>query len=157
MSRTKKNSITVVIAMVVALGVVGLAYAYWTSDGTGSGTAATGTSQDVVINQTSTIAGMGPGVEAQELSGTFDNPGPSAATVNTVTASISSVSDAGPGGCEADDYVITGAAMTVTGNPIDIGDDVGAWGGATIAFVDSPAENQDGCKGATVNLAYAAS
>lgn len=32
--------------------------------------------------------------------------------------------------------------------------DVGARGGATIAFLESATENQDGCKGATVNLAY---
>jgi hypothetical protein len=157
MPRPKRKTVAVLIAMVIVGTGAGLAYAYWTSDGTGSGTAATGTSQAVVINQTSTISGMGPEVAAQELSGTFDNPGPSEATVTTVTASISSISGAGPGGCEADDYVITGAAMTVTGNPIAVGDDVGAWGGATIAFLSSDTENQDGCKGATVNLAYVAS
>jgi hypothetical protein len=157
MRRTKKKSVAVLIALVFAFAGVGVAFAYWTSDGTGTGTAETGTSQDVVIHQTSTISAMGPGVAAQELSGDFDNPGPTDATVTTVTVSISSISDAGLGGCDAGDYVITGAAMTVTGNPIAVGLGVGAWGGATIAFLDSETENQDGCKGATVNLAYVAS
>ncbi len=157
MPRTKKKSVAVLIAMVIAFTGIGVAYAYWTSDGTGSGGAATGTSQDVVINQTSTISAMGPGVAAQVLSGNFDNPGPTAATVTTVTVSISSISGAGVGGCDAADYVLTGAAMTVIGNPIAVGVDVGAWGGATIAFLASATENQDGCKSATVNLAYVAS
>ena len=28
------------------------------------------------------------------------------------------------------------------------------WSGASISFVNEPAENQDACKNATVNLAY---
>ena len=36
--------------------------------------------------------------------------------------------------------------MTVEDNPIAVGVGVGAWGGATIAFVNEPGENQDGCR-----------
>jgi hypothetical protein len=152
---SKKKSTTVLIVMVLTVGIAGLAYAYWTSDGTGTGDAETGDGQSVTIIQTSEVTAMGPGVAAQTLSGSFNNPGPGTTTVNTVTVSIDSIT--ADGDCEADDYVITGAAMTVTGNPIAVGTGVGSWGGATIAFVNEPAEDQDGCKGATVNLAYVAS
>jgi len=154
---SKKKSITALIAMVLVVGCAGVAFAYWTSDGEGSGTGATGEGLGVTINQTSTVSAMGPGVAPQDLSGDFDNPGPSTTHVTTVTASIAGITGAGAGGCEADDYVIDGAAMTVTGNPIAVGEAVGAWGGATIAFVNESGENQDGCKGATVELAYVAS
>lgn len=151
----KKKSITVLIALVLTVGVAGVAFAYWTSDGTGSGTGTTGSGLNVTIRQTSTVSAMGPGVAAQTLSGNFDNPGSSTIHVTTVTVSIASVTG-GPT-CNAADYVIVGPAMTVTGNPIATGNGVGAWGGATIAFQNSTTENQDDCKGATVNLAYVAS
>jgi len=153
---SKKKSITVLIAMVLTVGIAGLAYAYWTSDGTGTGDAETGDGQNVAIIQTSEVTAMGPGVAAQTLSGTFNNPGPGATTVTTVTVSIDGITDGGPT-CDEDDYVITGAAMSVTGNPLAMGNAVGAWTGATIAFLNSTSENQDDCKGATVNLAYVAS
>ena len=55
------------------LGGGGLAFAYWTSTGTGTGTGTTGAGDvALVVNQTSVISDMGPGVAAQDLSGTFD-------------------------------------------------------------------------------------
>jgi len=141
---------------VLALGA-GVAFAYWTAGGTGTGAAATGTqSSDLTVVQTSTVSGMGPGVAAQPLSGTFDNPNSGSTYVGTVTVSISSVTKAGgapAGSCDATDYTLTGATMTVDAQ-VPAGNAKGSWGGATIAFNDKPAVNQDACKGATVNLTY---
>ena len=53
------------------------------------------------------------------------------------------------------DYTLTAAAMPVNAE-IPVGAPVGTWTGATIAF-NNTAANQDGCKGATVNLSYAVS
>lgn len=156
--KKKKKTATILLAVVIAMSGAGLAFAYWTSGGSGSGTGATGTSQSVVIVQTTELNAMGPGVAAQSLSGTFNNPGPSAATISTVTATVGSVTgpNVGAGGCEADDYVIAGT-IAVTGSPVAMGDGVGSWTGATIAFKNEAAENQDGCQGATVHLAYSSS
>ena len=49
------------------------AFAYWTNSGAGTGDADTGTNAAIVVNQTSTVTGMAPGVAAQALSGNFDN------------------------------------------------------------------------------------
>lgn len=150
---TRKRKIAAVTAAFVLVGG-GAAYAYWSADGSGSGTAATGTSAGVTVIQTSTITAMGPGDAAQTLSGNFNNTSNEAVFVGTVTASISSVTG-GEGACSATDYTLTGEAMTVdaTVEP-GVG---GAWTGATIQFNNDPLVNQDGCKGATVNLAYAVS
>ncbi len=77
--------------------------------------------------------------------------------VASVTASISSVTDANgdPIDCDSSDYTLAGAVMTV-GVEIPSGNAQGAWSGATLAF-NNKASDQDACKGAVVHLAYSAS
>lgn len=105
--------------------------------------------------QTSTVTAMAPGVAAQTLSGTFLNTNAGPVYVTSVTASISSVvkAEGAPAGtCTAADYTLSGAVMAV--NAEALANDTSTWSGATIAFNNTGA-NQDACKGATVNLAYA--
>ena len=108
--------------------------------------------------QTSTVTAMQPGDAAQTLTGKFNNPNTGPAYVGTVTASIASVvKDAGApaGTCDATDYTLANAAMTVNAE-VPAGNNVGNWTGATIKF-NNKASNQNQCKGATVNLAYTVS
>jgi len=157
MATLRKGSKRRVVATTGVLVLsAGVAFAYWTAGGTGTGSAATGTqSGSLTVNQTSTVSAMGPGVAAQPLSGNFDNPNAGPVYVGTVTVSIASVTkaDGVNGTCDASDYTLTGAAMSV-GTEVPAGTGKGSWSGATIAFNDKPAVNQDACKGATVNLAY---
>ena len=150
MRTLRHKPLSVVIAAIIVLLVSVGAYSYWTSDGGGSGTAATGSSASLAVEQTSTIAAMGPGVDAQTLSGTFNNNSGGPAYVGSVTVEATGTS---AGACDVDNYAITGAQMTVDAE-VPEGDDVGAWSGATIAFVNDPLVNQDACKGATVDLTY---
>lgn len=155
---TKRRSF-VVLGVIAALVVAGGAIAYWTAGGSGTGTASTAnpTSQ-LAVNQTSTLTAMYPGDSAQTLSGNFDNPTGNLVRVNKVTASIASITQdpAAVGSCTASDYTLSNAAMTVNAE-IPNGTAQGSWSGATIQFNDKPGVNQDGCKGATVNLSYAIS
>ena len=155
----KKAKIAAGTATVMLVGG-GVAFAYWTAGGAGTGSAATGTqSGALTVNQTSTISAMGPGVAAQTLSGNFDNPNAGPVYVGTVTVSIASVTKANSapaGTCDASDYTLTGAAMSVD-TEVPAGTAKGSWGGATIAFNNKSNVNQDACKGATVNLAYTVS
>ncbi|HWI30008.1 MAG TPA: hypothetical protein VNT50_00820 [Microbacterium sp.] len=153
MRKSTKRLIVIAAATVVLLGGAGIAYAYWTAGGTGTGSATTGTSESITINQTSVITNLRPGGAAQTLSGTFTNANDEPVYVSTVTASIDSV-DGGPT-CEVTDYTLANAVMTVNAS-IPIGTNVGSWTGATIAFNNKTGENQDDCKDATVTLAYTA-
>ncbi|PZS18460.1 MAG: hypothetical protein DLM57_06280 [Pseudonocardiales bacterium] len=148
-----------IVAVLVGVGVVavggGLAFAYWTSSGTGTGTAGTGTgASTLVITQTSVISGMAPGVAAQTISGTVANNATNSAFVTSVTVSISGVTKAAgapAGTCAAADYTLSGATMPVN---VDVAAGTSTnFTGATIAF-NNTGSNQDGCKGATVALAY---
>jgi hypothetical protein len=133
------------------------AIAHWTTDGVGGGTAASGVSTSVTITQTSTPSGLHPGGPAADLAGAFDNANDGPVIVDSVSATISSIArtqaaiDAALP-CLVADYQLNGFPVTV-GAPIPTGTGVGSWTGASIQLLDSGA-NQDGCKGATVNLAY---
>jgi hypothetical protein len=152
---TKKRALT--LGVVGLLIVAGVAIAYWTAGGSGSGTASVAGAQTALTaNQTSTLTAMYPGDSAQTISGNFDNPNPGPIFVATVTASISSVTKAGgapAGTCDATDFTLANAVMTVNAQ-VAAGTAKGSWTGATIQF-NNKATNQDACKGATVNLSYA--
>jgi len=151
--RHRTRRVAVIATALVAVGG-GAAYAWWTTSGSGTGSASTGSSSPITVVQTTTLTPMFPGDTAQTLSGNFNNTNAGPVHVATVTVSISSVTG-GAGSCDATDYTLSGATMTVNAD-VPSGNGQGTWTGATIQF-NNKASNQDGCKGATVNLAYTAS
>jgi hypothetical protein len=156
MNRFTKKSLAVSAVAALLLGG-GAAYAYWTAGGSGTGSAATGTNVAITAVQTSTVTAMAPGDSAQSLNGTFLNTNSGPVYVATVTASISSVvKDGGAvaGTCDATDYTLANAVMTI--NAEALANDTSTWTGATLKF-NNKVSNQDQCKLATVNIAYAIS
>ncbi len=155
MSRINRKRGLVGAALVALLLAAG-AYAYWTAGGSGTGSASTAAAQTpLTVNQSTALTAMYPGDSPQTISGTFTNTNSGPIRVNTVTVSIASVTKAGSavaGTCDASDYTLANAVMTVNAE-IPVGSDQGAWTGATLKF-NNKATNQDQCKGATVNLAY---
>lgn len=155
--RPTRRTLKVVTAAILLSAGAGAAFAYWTAGGTGTGTAEVGTNVAISAVQTSTVTAMGPGDGPQSLNGTFLNANDGPLYVTSVTASISSVTKAvgAPAGtCDATDFTLTGAVMTVDAEAL--ADDTSTWTGATIQF-NNKATNQDACKLATVNIAYAIS
>ena len=152
----KKYKKIAIVTATVVVGTAVAAFAYWTAGGSGSGTANTGSNDPITAVQTSAPTAMAPGDTAQPLSGNFTNENSGPVYVATVTASIDSVFQGGVAatGCDASDYTLANAVMTVNAQ-VPVGTAQGAWSGATIKFNNKPASNQDACKGATVNLAYA--
>jgi hypothetical protein len=150
----KRRLLPAVLAIVVLVVGSGVAYAFWTAGGSGTGSASAGTVSSLTVNQTNAaITGMYPGQAAQALSGNFDNPNPGPIYVTAVTATVSSV-DVISGTCANNNFVVAGTATVNAEIPSGTG--VGSWSGLTIQLVDTLV-NQDGCKGATVHLAYSAS
>jgi hypothetical protein len=155
MARTKGKMKTRTIAVLIGIGVAviggGVAFAYFSITGSGTGTAtAASAAVPIVVKQTSTAAGMAPGVAPIALSGNFDNGNTGLVMVRTVTATVTGSNKTG---CDGTNFAIGG---TSTPNlEIAPGTGVGAWTGLTIAFVNK-AENQDACKGAVATIAYVA-
>ncbi|MEP7192745.1 MAG: hypothetical protein ABI903_07755 [Actinomycetota bacterium] len=151
---------TVAVAATLLLFGGGAAFAYWTTSGSGSGTATTGTNNPVTINQTTVIPGMYPGQAAVTLAGTFNNSNPGNAYVTAVTAPSYAIDAAHvTAGCTVaqGNYVLGGTA-TITGNDVAPGTPAvgSSWTGLTIQMVNL-GTNQDACKGATVTITYASS
>ena len=157
MRNMPKRVVPVAVALLAILAFSGVALAYWSASGAGTGSAqAAASTSAVVVNQTTVLTAMYPGDTAQTISGNFNNPNAGPVYVTTVTASITSVTKAvgAPSGtCDSGDFTLAGATMTVNAE-IPAGNAKGAWTGATIKFNDKAAVNQDACKGATVNLGY---
>ncbi len=154
MRLTKKSK--AVVAGVSMLGLVGTgtAYAYWSTSGSGTGTATTSTgAASLLVSQGTAISNMYPGDAAQSINGTVKNTAANSAYVTAVTASIT-VTPLGAGTCDATDYTLASPIMAV-GSDVAAGATV-PFSGATLKF-NNKATNQDGCKGATVNLTYTAS
>lgn len=155
--RNLSKKSTALIAGAALIGVIGsgAAYAYWTSAGAGTGTATTTAgAPSLVVTQASAPSNMAPGVPAGPISVTVKNTAVNNAYVTQVVASITSVTG-GAGTCAAADYDLTGATMTLGAGDLATNGTT-TFTGATLGFHNSP-DNQDGCKGATVNLAYAVS
>jgi hypothetical protein len=155
MFKFTKKRVLAAVSVVSILVVAVAAFAYWTTSGSGDGTASAGDVAGITVNQTSTLDAMYPGDSAQTLSGDFDNGNDGPVYVGTVTASIDSVDTAVgvTGTCDASDFTLEHAVMTVNAE-VPHGSSQGAWSGATIHFNDKTTTNQDACKGATVNLHY---
>lgn len=156
-NRNKKTS-AVIAGGVLAVATAGGAYAYWTALGEGTGSAATTDgAASLFVEQTSTIAGMFPGDAPQTITGKVTNNAGNSAFVGTVTAKLVSVTQAADakGVCTIGDYTLTNDAMLVNK---DVATKAGVvFSGAKIQFNNKPEANQDGCKGATVNLSYTVS
>ncbi|GMA28374.1 hypothetical protein [Arenivirga flava] len=146
----RRPAIIALISLVSVVGIGTAAYAYWTTTGGGSGSAATGAVSTVEIVQTSQVTDLAPGSGTQALSGTFNNPNDAAVAVGAVEAEVVVT---GAGDCSADDYVITGTGA-VTGDSVPAGTGVGSWSGLDIAFDNDPVRNQDDCQGATITIEY---
>jgi hypothetical protein len=153
-SSNRKRSVVGAIATVLVIAAG--AAAYWTAGGAGDGTATTGATEALVVNQVTVLEAMYPGDSPQTLSGTFDNGNDGLAYVTSVTASIASVMEADgttvATGCDSDDFTLTDAVMSV-GTEVPVGAGEGTWTGADIQF-NNTAANQDACKDVIVNLHY---
>lgn len=153
---TKRRAMAV-LGVIAVLAVAGAAIAYWTAGGTGTanGQAAAGVS-DLTANLTTPLSDMYPGDSPQSLAGTIDNPNSASVYVTSVTASISKVTPAGSGSCDKTDFTLANPTMSV-GRDVPNGSPADSFSGATIQFNNKPSTNQDGCKGAAVEITYSIS
>ena len=105
-------------------------------------------------------AGLYPGTTPVAIDLSLDNPHPYALTMRVLTVAVAAVSapNATPAlPCTAADFTVanyTGPGFTAPSGASTLGKDrVPAAQWPTVAMIDRPAD-QDGCRGATVRLAY---
>ena len=154
---SKKRFALIATTTAAVLVGSGVAFAYWTTTGSGTGSATAGNSSTVTVNQTgAAITGLYPGGPAVAVPFNIVNGNVSGQYIATVALSVSGTRNgvvAQPG-CTAADFTVTagtigavvpsGTTNYPTGN------------GATIKMIDTGV-NQNLCKTVTVDLAFAAS
>jgi hypothetical protein len=144
------------LTVVVLLAIGGVALAYWTQGGSGSGTASAATPVAITVNQTGSPSGLYPGGPSAALAGTFTNTNASPVTISSVTAAVhafaSHTVDATKPDCTQADFAIAG---TSGANVVPSGTAVGSWSGLTVRMLDNGL-NQDNCKGAAITIDYTA-
>jgi hypothetical protein len=136
---------TLIVALVSAFVLVGAfgAYAYWTTGGSGTGSATAGTTTNNLTIASPSVTGITPG-STTPVTVTVTNPNSYSVHVGTVSTVITT-SDPG---CLPADFTFPPKALNTT---------IAASGTASftqgLVFADT-AVNQDLCKGATVTLTY---
>ena len=167
---SKKKLVVTAAVGVVLVGTSTAAFAYWTSQGEGTGKATTAAeATTLVVKQTTSPVGMYPGDSAQDLVINVTNPGPNKVQVDTVTVVPTvKMADGVEGTCDPSDYQVNGEQLpaegTVTLNweAVELDAKTAQDSTNTVQFFDKTREafgedaNQDGCKGATLNFAYTA-
>jgi hypothetical protein len=130
------------LAVFLVLGAIG-AYAYWTTGGSGSGTATAGTTTDNLTIASPSVTGITPG-SSTPVTVTVTNPNSYSVHVDTVSTVITT-SDVG---CLPADFTFPAKVLTTTIAPLGTASFT-----QDLVFADTGV-SQDPCKGATITLTY---
>ena len=152
----RKKRVLAGLGVVACLAVAGVAAAYFSASGAGSGNAQVGTSSALTINATITpgSGGIVPGGNPAAVSFTVNNPGSGNQRVGSVTMTgVQAYSDAGhttnitgttAGQCDTAKFSMTPVTENQT---VPAGGPTALAQPGSLAFADS-GTNQDGCKNA---------
>jgi hypothetical protein len=160
-SKTAKLAVAGVSVGTLALS--GVAYAYWTTGGSGTGSGSTAAGAANQLSVAGDVANaMFPGDNPQTVTATVTNNGTENYRVQTLSAYVTT--DKGSD-CTGDNYLINGnPAPSTSGTAVDLSitaKDLAPSGTQTKTFTmqfnNKAATNQDLCKSAAVTIHYIAS
>jgi hypothetical protein len=140
-----KRRVLVALGTVVAIAAVGAAIAYFTTSGSGTGSASVGSSSAVTIHGTVSGA-LYPGSSAT-VNFTVDNPSSGSQRVNGIQLE-KVTTDAAHSGCVTSDFTMPNVTVNQT-FPSGNAQAVTATGSLSMA---NTALNQDACQGAPLTL-----
>ncbi len=151
-----KARIVVSLGVLAAIGIAGVAIAYFTTTGSGTGTATVGSSTALTITQTGSVTGLTPGGPSQPVAYTIANPSANGnQSLGVVSATVSSVTPVGANTCATSNFTTSPASAAV--GTINSGSTFTSAAATepTVQMTET-GTNQDGCQGATVNLTLTA-
>ena len=142
-----KKKIAAAAAAATIVGGVGIAYGYWTTTGSGDGSATTASENGTLVLHAAFDDGLTPGA-SEDVTFTADNVGTSSLWVETIHLASVTADDL-HADCDVDDFTMPDVSSK-TRVPADT-DGVALDGTGTVSFADT-AFNQDACKGSIITL-----
>ena len=164
--RFTKKRVLSALGVLSVLAIASVALAYWTTSGSGSGTATAGSDAGVTVdgNPADGITPGGSVAVTSVIHNAHDQPQYVRSLTVTISVSNAYHATSNPTGCKAADFTYEADADDGT-NPAsnphtsDVSTDIAANGTKSVSGLVHMADtssNQDGCKNATVTLTYAA-
>lgn len=156
-----KKRVLAALSVVGVLAISVAAFAYWTTSGTGSGSATAGTDANVSVAG-DPANGIYPGSSVAVTSVITNSSSTQAQQVSNLHVTISVDATSAAAGCHAADFTYKAdseAAAVDPSNPhtVTLNHEIAAGGHYDVAgkvFMADTAVSQDACKGATINLDY---
>ena len=157
MRRLLKHHLAVIVGVGLSASVATSALAYWTTSGSGTGSASIGTLATVTITEVGRVTDLRPGGPAQPINFRVTNRLPNVQHLNAVRIDFTVTPDAGATAgdhvCETDDFVLL--QPEALDADLATGDRTFLRSGASLQMRNS-ATNQDNCKNATIALSFVA-
>jgi hypothetical protein len=154
----------VVLMGVAMLAAAGAAVAYFTSSGSGTGSATVGSASSFTVTpQSATGSPLYPGAGTTNIAYTVTNSGGGSQRLNSVTAAVASsganVTQAGvaKAGCLAADFTATVHQPTSPAPPATLAAAASATGGSVDVTMQDSGQNQDACQGVKPDITISAS
>ena len=158
MFNRKRALVALSVAGVLAIAVA--AFAYWTTSGSGSGSATAGSDAGVTVAG-NPANGIYPGGNKAVTTVITNSSATQAQQVSNLHVTISIDSAHATAGCLAADFTYKAdSEASGDSNPhsVTLNSEIAAGGTLSVpgkVFMADTAVNQDACKGATIDLAYA--
>ena len=136
----------VILPAVLSVTLGASAFAYWSAQGVGSGSASTTGGYHLTLTQTSTVSDLEPGRPPEAILGTVGIDTEAPTYIGSIIPAVTGTSSPE---CSADNFVVEPSALnrSITGTTANV-----SFG--TVGFKDLSAVNQDACKNVTVYLSY---
>jgi hypothetical protein len=155
-SPKRRFTITAIVTALLLAAGGGVAFAYWTAAGAGTGSASTGTSTAFTVTSTAPTGGpLTPAGTSETVAFTVANPGTGSAKLTVVGVRVAATDGTAwtaITGCSALDYTV--GTPTITYGEIAGGS---ALSGTVTLTMNDLTTSQDACKNVSVPLYFTAS
>jgi hypothetical protein len=170
----RKKAVAVGLTAGLVLGLGGAAFSFWTTTGTGQGTASVGTDTQWVVAQTTNVGGpLTPGGPTETIGYTVTNNSTGHQKLNQVTIQVATTNNLDPNStpgvysftngtdpnCTKGDFNVGGAGAGTTAVQLPAVDlaPSGVYTGSVTVQMVNLATNQNSCKNQNPPLFYSAS
>lgn len=165
----RRPRVVAALSVVVVLALAGGAFAYFTSTGSGTGSATVGSASNFTVTPSAATGGpLYPAAGTTNIAYTVTNASSGAQELNGTSAAVASDASGGANsgdvlqggttvpGCLAAWFTATNHSPTTPAPPTDLAADASATGGSVDVTMQDSGSNQDACQGVKPDITISA-